>query len=51
MWVGSGKNRKKEKRKNIVNPTSVYDQTLGARTLAEKSECLKHEKKIEQIIS
>ncbi len=33
VWVGSGKNRKKEKRKTIVNPTSVYDQTLGVRTV------------------
>ncbi|CAM4874378.1 unnamed protein product [Rotaria socialis] len=41
VWVGSGKNRKKEKRKMIVNPTSIYDQTLGARTLQEKRECLK----------
>ncbi|CAM4925557.1 unnamed protein product [Rotaria socialis] len=41
VWVGSGKNRKKEKRTMIVNPTSIYDQTLGARTLQEKRECLK----------
>ncbi|CAF3406747.1 unnamed protein product [Rotaria sp. Silwood2] len=41
VWVGSGKNRKKQKQKKIVNPTSVYDPTLGARTLAEKSDCLK----------
>ena len=41
VWVGSGKNKRKEKQRKIVNPTSVYDPTLGARTLAEKSDCLK----------
>jgi hypothetical protein len=40
VWVGSGKNRRKEKQKKIVNPTSVYDETLGARTLKEKRDCL-----------
>ena len=44
VWIGSGKNRKKEKKKIIVNPTSIYDQTLGARTLHEKRDCLKKNK-------
>ncbi|CAF3115316.1 unnamed protein product [Rotaria sp. Silwood2] len=41
IWVGSGKKRKKEKEKVIVNPTSVYDRALGARTLEDKCEYLK----------
>ena len=40
VWIGAGKNKRKEKRKIIVNPTSSYDQTLGARSLEEKTLCL-----------
>ena len=44
VWVRSGKKRKKEKKKTLVSPTSVYDKTLCARTLEEKCECLKKKK-------
>ena len=40
VWIGTGKNKKKQKQKTIVNPTSSYDPTRGARTLDEKRICL-----------
>lgn len=45
VWVGTGKNRKKEKKKIIVNPTSSYDPTRGARSLEEKRACLAKKEK------
>ena len=36
IFTGTGKNKKKIKQKTIVNPTSCYDPTCGARTLEEK---------------
>ncbi|CAF2092780.1 unnamed protein product [Rotaria magnacalcarata] len=45
IWVGTGKNKKKQKQKTIVNPTSSYDPTRGARTLKEKRIALEKKEK------
>ena len=51
MWVGTGTNKKKQKKRIIVNPISSYDPNRGARTLEEKRICLAKKRRIEQTMN